>query len=698
VARCLALAAVLLVAAAAPLGPAKPVYAQQVPPLASLGEIPMGTLDAVAVQGQRAYVGVGPRLAVLDIAEPQLSVLLGFSSALSDTVQAIATDPASPGQVVVAAGRAGTVVFDVASSPVPGEVLRLGGRSGSVQVTATHAFVLGDALRIFVREPDSLREVGRIEIPIEAFHVVDEIVWLATGAAGVVAYDISDPSRPAPIGALDTVGDSHDIRVSGSTAYVADGGLRLSVLDVSVPTTPTLAGEYLLDVSDEPECPSAGSDCGLDVRRVRLAGDRVVVSAYRTLGAFSGRTRPRVLLLEAAQPASLRLLSQVKLGANPVAIAADGTRVLVAKRPLWWYAGVAPCQLQAGGLDVYDADLAPLGGYDAPVGANAVALFDDTVWLADVIRDIRAYDIEDPGAPLPVTATARQYGSVYGSPEARDLVVDAAGARLAFGGQSSGFLVDRSAGVGRAFAVLRPAAPSPLAGPEPGRPCNGCAPPPGDQWYRRIATDGARDYLLDLSGGMQVIELGEGARSGRLAPVDALDVAARDHMAYLVGAGGLTAVDAADPTKPRPVGSLSLSGYGNAVSVAPDAAVVAMVGASGLAIVDVRRDDPVALGFAATPAESRDVAIYGHTVYVVAGDALHAFDASDPARPVEAARSNGVRDARAVAADGTRTAVLAGGGLFLFDALPDDGSPPRLPDEPGRTHTVHLPYVIQRGP
>lgn len=664
--------------------PAAPVAGQDTPSaLSVVHEVPMGTLNAVELSAQQVFVGVGPRLAILDASEPQSPRLIGFTGVLGDAVRAIAADPAAADRVFVAAGRSGTVVFDVAEPSSPTEVLRLEGRSVGVQVTDGYVYVLGDALAIHARAPDGLREVGRIELPIEGFHVVDDIAWLATGAGGVVAYDLTDPSRPAPIGALDTVGDSHDVRVEGPFAYVADGGLRLSVLDVRAPATPTLAAEYLLDVSDEPECPASGSNCGLDVRRVRLAGDRLVLSAFRTLGAFSGRTRPRVELLAVSPSGVPSRLGLVKLGGNPVAIAADEARVVVANHPLWWYAGVSPCHLVPGGLGLYDADLAPVGAFGAPAGANAVALFQDKVWLADVTRGVRAYDLAGADAPREVATSFRTYGSSYGSPEARDLVVDERGARLAVGGQTAGFL---------ASAVQAAAALS-----EPGRPCNGCAPPPRDQWYARIASDGDRDFLLDLDAGLQVYGLGEGASSGRLAPVAATDLAAKDGSAYLVGADGLTVVDATDPASPARAGALRLTGHGNAVAVSAGAGLVAMVGPQGLALVDVRTAAPVVLATAATPSEARGVALYGHTAYVAAPDGLLAYDVADPEAPTEIARAEGLAAAHAVATDGAHVAVLASGGLFVFDAVPDDGSPPRLPDATEPRFAIHLPFLARMG-
>jgi hypothetical protein len=56
--------------------------------------------------------------------------------------------------------------------------------------------------------------------------------------------DISNPSSPREVGAYDTPGSAVDVAVSGSYAYVADGGAGLRVIDVSNPSSPREVGFY----------------------------------------------------------------------------------------------------------------------------------------------------------------------------------------------------------------------------------------------------------------------------------------------------------------------------------------------------------------------------------------------------------------------------------------------------------------------
>ncbi|MBI2862472.1 MAG: hypothetical protein HYX89_06610 [Chloroflexi bacterium] len=49
-----------------------------------------GTTNAVAIQGSYAYIGVGPRLVILDISNPASPVVIGQSPVLPDWVQGVA--------------------------------------------------------------------------------------------------------------------------------------------------------------------------------------------------------------------------------------------------------------------------------------------------------------------------------------------------------------------------------------------------------------------------------------------------------------------------------------------------------------------------------------------------------------------------------------------------------------------------------
>jgi len=70
----------------------------------------------VALQSGYAYVGIGPRVAVLDVSVPASPVLAGRSAPLPGLIQGLA---ASGSTVYVVAGGSGLHIVDVTNPLVP---------------------------------------------------------------------------------------------------------------------------------------------------------------------------------------------------------------------------------------------------------------------------------------------------------------------------------------------------------------------------------------------------------------------------------------------------------------------------------------------------------------------------------------------------------------------------------------------------
>ena len=156
--------------------------------MALVGQIG-GHSYAVAVQGPIAYLGVGPRLVLLDVSDPARPAVLGRTGVLPGVVQGVAV---SGSHAYVAAGDGGLRVVDVS-------------------------------------DPAHPREVGSCDTPGEAWGVAvsGSYAYVAAGDAGLRIVDVSDPAHPREVGSYDTPGSAWDVAVSGSYAYVADrdGGL-----------------------------------------------------------------------------------------------------------------------------------------------------------------------------------------------------------------------------------------------------------------------------------------------------------------------------------------------------------------------------------------------------------------------------------------------------------------------------------------
>jgi len=68
--------------------------------------------------------------------------------------------------------------------------------------------------------------------------------YVADGGDGLRVIDVSDPTNPVEVGFYDTWDWAQGVAVSGSYAYVAAGGDGLRVIDVSDPTNPVEVGFY----------------------------------------------------------------------------------------------------------------------------------------------------------------------------------------------------------------------------------------------------------------------------------------------------------------------------------------------------------------------------------------------------------------------------------------------------------------------
>jgi len=109
-----------------------------------------GTCQAVAVQGRYAYIGLGPRLAVVDISNPAQPALVGQSAMLPDVV----LDVAVSGTLVYVADRDGGLrVIDASDPAHPRELgyYDTPGHADNVAASGTLAYVASAAGLLVLR-------------------------------------------------------------------------------------------------------------------------------------------------------------------------------------------------------------------------------------------------------------------------------------------------------------------------------------------------------------------------------------------------------------------------------------------------------------------------------------------------------------------------------------------------------------------
>ncbi len=513
-----------------------------------------GSVQAVVVEGQRAYVGIGSRIRVLDIGGGGEPRRLGESAQLPGLIEGLAVadgrvlaaaraaglrladlrDPAAPrllgggpkaklaravqvagGFGYLADGSNGVRVLDLADAAAPAEVAVLdvsGGEAWDLALSGGKAFVADRVgLKVFdVSNPRAPTLIGGRETPGWARDVVVTAThaFAADGDRGLIVMDLKDLADISRVADLDTAGDAMALALDGSRLYIADGsGLR--IVDVADPETPALLGS--LDLPGE-------------VQDLALSGSRVWLAAG-TAG---------LLMVDAADPAQPRLalsLPEAPLMANAAAVA--GGRLYVADGNL----GLLDFALDAGGLAGAHGRLA------LPGTPAELELAGNRALVAARTGGLQVVDLSRPGVPR---------AAVKLEPAGRR-VNDVALAD----GQAA--MLDAPAGGGKHGLHLLDLAD----GAEPRIQ--------GSSLTLSLAYDlalsGDRAYVADLDG-LRLFDIADRSAPKELGQADPIGVvyglavdAARQRVIASVGESGLRVLDASDPARRRVVGSMDTAGY-----------------------------------------------------------------------------------------------------------------------------------------
>ena len=208
-----------------------------------------GFIRAVEVQEGYAYVGVGPRLLILNVSNPSHPVLVGQSPVLPTFVESV--------RVVgdfayVTKGYGGLQIIDVSNpaNPTLRGAYDTPGSARGISVVGSLAYVAdGSSLQVIdVSNPANPTLRGAYNTPGNAYgvSVVGSLAYVADGYySGLQIIDVSNPANPTWRGAYDTPGPAYNVSVVGGLAYVADGyNSGLQIIDVSNPANPTWRGAY----------------------------------------------------------------------------------------------------------------------------------------------------------------------------------------------------------------------------------------------------------------------------------------------------------------------------------------------------------------------------------------------------------------------------------------------------------------------
>lgn len=213
-----------------------------------------GSSNALAVKGQVAYLGVGPRIVVLDISNPRAPRASGQSEVLGTRIVNSVVIAGPYAYVTNADGRFSVLSLAdplkpqvVGALDLPHSLVGLVVHRGYAYAAAGEAGVL----IVDIRDPETSQKAGQVATsqPATAVAWADNHLYVTEGdlsAQGVdgffEVFDVFNPARPEPVGALELPYFAQAVTVLGDYAYLACG--RLCVVDVSNPSDPRQIGVF----------------------------------------------------------------------------------------------------------------------------------------------------------------------------------------------------------------------------------------------------------------------------------------------------------------------------------------------------------------------------------------------------------------------------------------------------------------------
>jgi hypothetical protein len=584
-----------------------------------------GPSRTVAVAGDTAYLGLGPSVQLLDVADPARPVALGRLD-----LAGIVLDLTIEGdRAYVLQGGHQLDVLDVADRRSPTVLGSLSAPLGTDEgfgrlvVRGGLAYLAGSAglATVDVSDPAAARWLGlnRELETLGGLVLANGFLYLAGRDGALHVVSLAEPDRPRPVGRLSLLdgGFVEGLAVDHGYAFLTAwrplpivlGGppvpteSYLAVVNLRDPMEPRLVGRYALDIPVEYPGPLA------------VAGDHayVMASQYMPGGGFS-----EVFAYDISEPTAPRRVSEVGASRDgAAALVIDGRTLFIAD--------------QGGGLRTLDltdpAKPAVAGHYDLPHQARSVA-------VAGGRAVIGVYEL--PGL-WALDAPGSERVAPRGKVELQAYCWADCVAAL---GAGHAFIADTNGGF-RIVDLGDPGAPRLVA--SDGTPRGAVAVEVAGSWAYVFAEANGTDRPSLLF----VYDVAEPAAAREVArldlPPNASDMAYGPGRVYALSARTLSVVDVSDPTQPRLIGSLDLG-----------------------------------------RADSRRLAATGDHLCVVDSDGtLHLLDAGHPSGPVEISRlevpagdGRPARAARRVVADAGIAYVLHQGWLQAVDI-----SVPRSPRE-----------------
>jgi len=250
----------------------------------------------------------------------------------------------------------------------------------------------GGCLSVFGPNPaGELVLKGKLEMQTPALNVTVKgpTAYVAAGPAGIVAVDISTPTRLVPMGTSQFPGLALSLEIAGTNAYVAAYHGGLQVLDVHNPLQLTTVSTF---------------DTGLTTWKLRVSANKAYLVSFDTHPAFltGYEARSRLEILEVKDPTQPTLLATYELANVVMSLDTLGDLVCLGYNQLDRVSGTGKQGIQL--LDVSNPT-SPVCLSDtevSPVAADlALRLSGTRAFVASGNGNgLQIFDISNPATPV----------------------------------------------------------------------------------------------------------------------------------------------------------------------------------------------------------------------------------------------------------------------------------------------------------
>lgn len=381
-----------------PATPSQPGY------LTTIGQLG-GYTGAVAVQGQLAFLGIGPRLVVLDISNPAQPRALGQSDILPDVIQALSIQDT---YAYILTQDNSLHIFNISDTGSLQEIGSYRPKNGrdhrsaywALNIVEHIAYVLHGGSTSFlsiidVTSPMQPVEIAVHELPryITDIAVSGNYLYAPSSQEGLLIIDVTDPTTPIDVTHLP--GEFSSIALQGTAVYLAAGEAGMRIFDISNPARPVAMGVYQTD--------------SMPVRKVIVEGNLAYVSdSYGTQGT-------RYVFFQYGPPSLSGTVHVVDITnpAQPAAISSLTTPVEI------WSMAVEDDRvfLATGSLRLFDLTAADgpveAGLYEIPGEVWDVAVSGNLAYLAGGVEGLYTVDVTTPSAPALVSTSQTFSGHAF---------------------------------------------------------------------------------------------------------------------------------------------------------------------------------------------------------------------------------------------------------------------------------------------